>query len=282
VTTKEEKLKLALEYPHERDAYVFFDEEPHKYYIYDVKNSAPVENLVSITTFIHKYCNEFDADKIIEKMMLKADFNKGKYAGMTPDDIKNKWTQDGKNASGEGTKMHRHIELFYNDVPLPPANECSVELEYFKKFHADIVEKNRWTQFRTEFRIYDLELQIVGTIDIVFIPDLSRPLEIIIYDWKRSKGINKSNRFQTMKDPISYLDDCNWIHYNLQLNLYKYLLEKNYGFKVIACYLGIFHPDNSSYVTEEIKFAYGLAVDELLDDRRKQLLTKNSEIKISH
>ena len=54
---------------------------------------------------------------------------------------------------------------------------------------------------------------------------------LVLFDWKRSKSLAEkySNRWQKMREPLSHLDDCAGVHYRLQLNAYKYILEKYYG-----------------------------------------------------
>lgn len=46
---------------------------------------------------------------------------------------------------------------------------------------------------------------------------------------------------------MEHLPDTNYWHYTLQLNVYKWILEKYYGLEVADLYLVILHPDNSSY-----------------------------------
>lgn len=49
--------------------------------------------------------------------------------------------------------------------------------------------------------------------------------------------------------PLEHLDNTPYYHYALQLSLYKYILEKNYGMKISDLRLGIFHPAyNKPYV----------------------------------
>lgn len=51
--------------------------------------------------------------------------------------------------------------------------------------------------------------------------------------------------------PIEHLDDSPYFHYALQLSMYKYILEKNYGITISKLRLGIFHPTyNKPYVLE--------------------------------
>ena len=64
-----------------------------------------------------------------------------------------------------------------------------------------------------------------------------------IYDWKRSKEI-KSSGFENYTHPaLAMLPDSNFWQYSLQLNTYKYILEKNYGLRIDNLYLVAFHPD---------------------------------------
>jgi ATP-dependent exoDNAse (exonuclease V) beta subunit len=273
LTTHEDKLTLAEEYQHPKDECIFFDEIPHKYYVFDKTTSRPLNNLISITTLIHKYTNHFDADAVIRQNIGNWSTKpSSKYYNMTAEQIKKLWADENADASPHGTKMHRWIELFYNGINVPETKD-NIEFQYFLKFHQDEVVKKGWISYRTEWRIWDARLGIVGTIDKIFIANLEKPMEIIIYDWKRSKEIKKSSfKNQKMHDPVSYLADCNFMHYSLQLNLYKYLLETNYDFKVVGMFLGIFHPINQSYIIEEISPKYGYCVEEILGERIKELV----------
>jgi hypothetical protein len=71
--------------------------------------------------------------------------------------------------------------------------------------------------------------------------------KFVIYDWKRSKEIKTENKFGSGLAPLEHLPDTNYWHYTLQLNVYKWILEKYYGLEVADLYLVILHPDNSSY-----------------------------------
>ena len=45
---------------------------------------------------------------------------------------------------------------------------------------------------------------------------------------------------------MSHIEDTNFNHYSLQLNLYKYILEKKYKKKVKKMYLVCLHPENKN------------------------------------
>ena len=59
---------------------------------------------------------------------------------------------------------------------------------------------------------------------------------IALYDWKRSKGLSSkySNRWARMTGVLSDLEDCEGVHYRLQLNCYRFILEKYYEVSVSA------------------------------------------------
>jgi ATP-dependent exoDNAse (exonuclease V) beta subunit len=107
--------------------------------------------------------------------------------------------------------------------------EDCVEWKYFEKFEEEIGQNLE--PYRTEWMIWDKELKFAGSIDMIFRnPDGT----LLIYDWKRCRQIKMDNKWQSSTNPIfSELPDTNFWHYSLQLNIYKYLLEKNYKKKYI-------------------------------------------------
>jgi ATP-dependent exoDNAse (exonuclease V) beta subunit len=231
---------LAKKHPHKRDAHIVFDEGPH---IYTVDGDS---DFTSVTTMIHKHFAKFDADKIIRKMMSGRNWMFSKYFGMTMDEIKASWDKNRDEAAAAGTKMHYDIECFYNNMPI---DNDSVEYGYFKEFKNEFSHLN---PFRTEWMVWDKELKIAGSIDMLYEnPDGS----LTIYDWKRCKQIKKDNKWQSSTTPfLKHLPDTNFWHYSLQLNIYKFLLEKNYNRKVNGLFLVCMHPNNKneSYIRLEV------------------------------
>ena len=86
-----------------------------------------------------------------------------------------------------------------------------------------------------------------------------------IYDWKRCKEIVKGNSWGKYgTNPIiEHLPDTNFWHYSLQLNTYKYMLEKNYGNTIGGMYLVCLHPENKN--KSYIKFAVPTLDTEIKD-----------------
>ena len=252
---------LANKYPHERDSHIHFDEGPH---IYTIDGDS---DYMSVTTWNHSHFAHFDPDAIIEKMMKSPKWPQSKYFGQTPEEIKAGWNKNGQEASKAGTKMHYDIECFYNNEDVEVEEDC-IEWKYFEKFESEIGSKLE--PYRTEWMVWDKELKLAGSIDMVFRnPDGT----LLIYDWKRCKNIKKYNRFQSSTtECISHLQDTNFWHYSLQLNTYKYMLEKNYGEKVVGMYLVCLHPNNQNKSYQRLKVSHMKQEIENLMALKKQML----------
>ncbi len=55
-----------------------------------------------------------------------------------------------------------------------------------------------------------------------------------------------------MRPPLQHLPDCNYYHYALQLNLYRFVLESEYDYRVSGMFLGIVHPLSAEQACIEI------------------------------
>ncbi len=259
-TRPDNPFRLAIINPHPRDAHITFEESRH---IYTINGDS---NYTSVTTFNHSQFEQFDADKVISNMMRSPKWQSSKYYGKTPDEIKAQWADNGKSASTSGTRLHFDIECFYNDAP--NENESPEYKNHFLNFAAD---HKHLIPFRTEWMIYDEPAKLAGSVDMLF-KDPNDPNALHIYDWKRCKEITKTNAFcKTAINPlIEELPDTNYWHYCLQLNTYKYIIEKNYGYKVNDLYLVALHPDNANY--KKIKVInLQPQVEALIEERKAKL-----------
>ena len=233
---------------HERDSLLLFDEKYHSYSYKGMK-------LISSTSLIHKLFIPFNADDIINDMQASPLWERNKYYPMTKEQIKNLWSKNSEEAMIQGTKLHADIESYLNYEVI--SNE-SKEFQFFLNFMKD----KKFVPYRTEWKIFDEDMKIAGTIDACSEDENG---ELTLFDWKRSKEIKKSNDFKkkySIKEYLKHLEDVNFNHYSLQLNLYKYILQKKYKKKIKDMYLAIFHPEciTQNYqiylvpdMTEEIK-----------------------------
>jgi hypothetical protein len=248
---------LAQKNVHSRDQNISFAEKNHKYTI--LTDLVPY---TSVTTWVHRQFAPFDSDKVIEKMMSAKSWPKSPYFGKTAEEIKTQWSANGAEVSSAGINLHRDIETFMN-FPVDPANHETL-FDYYQE-HSELIENTsiEWNYFldfvratfslvplRTEWTIYNEDIKISGSIDMVYKnPDGT----IMIYDWKRCKDIgpNGWNKF-AITDNLDHIPDSNFWHYALQLNLYKYILETKYDQTVTKLCLVKLHPNNKSKTFEVI------------------------------
>ena len=103
----EEPIFLAKKNAHERDSHISFEEGPH---IYTIDGDS---DYMSVTSWNSTHFPKFDSDSVITKMMASPRWPNSPYFGMTREEIKMKWKNDGIVASDAGTKMHYNIECFF-------------------------------------------------------------------------------------------------------------------------------------------------------------------------
>lgn len=236
---------------HNRDKYILFYEPTHIYTILD-DNYNKDTSYTSVTTWVHSHFGVFDADKIIDKMMESEYWVKNVYYGMTKEQIKNKWEQNRDEAAKLGTKLHYDIECYFNNNP---KTNDTVEYGHFKRFVNEFLSQiPNLKPYRTEWMVWDSQLKLAGSIDMVFLDTETDTLHI--YDWKRCKQIVRNKSFEKYgnKECISHIPDTNYWHYSLQLNTYKYILEQNYNKKVSVLRLVCLHPNKKSYEIHNVDF----------------------------
>lgn len=226
---------LALQNPHPRDKDITFQEEGH---IYNIKGDKYYK---SCTTWLKSFFEKFDADMVIRRMMASPKWPNSPYFGQTAEEIKATWTQKGAKSASYGTDLHAVIEDHYNGVVR--VSEAP-EYAYFQDFLKD---HSHLVPFRTEMMIYDEDVRICGSVDMIYQNDDGTHS---IYDWKFSGKIDYYSAFgKKALAPISHLDDCNITHYSLQLNIYRTILERKYGLKIKELFLVFMHRElSSSYI----------------------------------
>ena len=101
---------LAIKNHNTRDDFIQFEEIGH---IYTIANQT---NYISVTSLIKSLFDEFDANQIATKIVNSASMNNPlyKYFGQSLENITQQWTDNAKDASEKGTKLHAHIENYYN------------------------------------------------------------------------------------------------------------------------------------------------------------------------
>lgn len=209
---------------HERDNHIFFDEEPHIY------THDRLGKMDSWTEIIASYFAPFDKERVASFVAQRR--------GCSPEELIAEW----EHQTHLGTKLHANIENYLLSLP----HDESDVFWQFKNF----ITEHPMVPYRTEWTIYDEESRVAGTID-----SLDFHVCNLMLDWKRSKNlidqdgnvIRDSYNHTMGLGVLSHLPDCSYYHYAMQQSGYRYILKKNYGIEIEACWLAVFHPTLLNY-----------------------------------
>ena len=183
---------------------MFIDFEPLTHTYTDIEGN----NYISVSKVVSKYKAKFDSDKWSKVKALQR--------GITQEEILEEWRLKALASTDKGTEIHKAVEeYFVND------KESDIIKSYLPTFR---LWKKTAVFFHPEKILYSKEYKVAGTCDMVVYSE--KEDEYSILDWKTNKEIKKSNKYQKMTGICSHLDDCNYNHYMLQLNLYARLLDK--------------------------------------------------------
>jgi ATP-dependent exoDNAse (exonuclease V) beta subunit len=218
------------------------------------------KTLISVTKFISQFFKEFN-EKEMAKLMAIISRKKGiKGQGIRY------WKKHWKEMSQHGTRVHLALEDFINSGQTPKQEQDDLQktiagVSYIVQTRKEL---GRVYEYRPEVKIFDENLGIAGTIDLMIV----KGKEIHLVDWKTNKKIEQQGYKGTRaKPPLNHLQDCNYIKYSLQLNMYRHLLELQ-GFDVKSMSLIHLLPDGTykKYSISSMK----KEVEDLLNEKNKK------------
>ena len=194
---------------------VEFFEDTHKYLT--VIDGKEVQ-YTSGTAFSHPFFPEFDpTGKITERCAQKA--------GVTVDEIKARWAAKGKESCRLGTRLHETCEDILHGQKFRNIAESEEEQKRFDNGIALAKKiKERADILGIEKIVFDTDLAIAGTIDLL--ARSKKDGTYLILDWKTNADLDLDNKYNSFAfDPISHIPNTAQGHYQIQLNLYQYLLK---------------------------------------------------------
>jgi hypothetical protein len=227
---------------------IMFYDEPHKYFL-DGKE------LISVTTLIHQYQEEFNED-------YWSNYKAGQYF-VSQEDILRGWKFINRKGVVKGSAIHDYAEkLFQNkkyEYPKeaifkefgfdPVWNEYQITKKHVDKFYNDV--QGKLIPIRTEFVVYDKESMVAGMLDMLFYNVKTN--EFQIWDWKTNKDFTFEMKNRHLIKDLFTLEDCDLETYSLQLELYKHIIEKNTSIKLGKSYIVWFSHNNENYQVIEVK-----------------------------
>ena len=242
-----------------KDNFLFFDEGPHKY------TDTLGNEYRSVTTLIGDYYNHFDADYWAHKKareqgksekQIRAEWDRIKDEACERGTATHNGIEDAIKSVSKFKEAIKYLEeaksgrcITIADIPDLIPRPLNVE-EFKTATNNKYPEIYRVFDFYTErgYTIYSeigaflIDYLISGTIDIF----CYRPTDFVILDWKTNRdglkfeaGYYKKDKStipnqltnewvkkkQSMLPPLNHLDDCNGMHYTMQLSLYAIMAE---------------------------------------------------------
>lgn len=197
---------------------ITFTENGHTYI--DNKN----REYISVTTLIGKAFPIFDSKNIAKR---KAD-----KLGIPIEQVLNEWEEKGNVGRNNGTRVHEYCEnyilnktLLYNPLDINEKIRFDSAINMIDK----LINLFNPITTETEKLVFSPSFGLAGSIDWLF---KLKEDQYIIFDWKiLNKDLSKSGfNGQTGNIlPTLNIQDSNYWHYALQLQIYEYILKsENY------------------------------------------------------
>lgn len=202
-----------------------FTASNHKYQSIDQDEKI---EWISVTSVISLFKESFDK----ESQALKSSKNKrSKWYGMSVEDILNVWENNNAVALDLGTWYHNQREQ--DIISCDTIGRLGLDIPVYSPIEQDGVkiapDQNLVEGIYPEHMVYLKSAGICGQADRVEV--IANTLNI--YDYKTNKEIklesykNWDGVKKKMSHPINHLDDCNYMHYALQLSIYMYIIIKH-------------------------------------------------------
>lgn len=231
--------------------HILFDEDTHTY-----TNIITGEVYLSSTTFVGKFHEKFDGDRIAQNLIKTIPRYQEQYAGVAVEDaiadLKAQW----KRRSDIGTAIHKILENYFLGLPVFDEskgekwnNRISVLINAYDQLK--LQERNEGYEFIPEMLLYNDKFKLAGQSDIILLNPTQKTFKVLDYKTNQ-KGIDrKAYKDAKMFEPIAHIPDCNFYHYSLQLSLYAYFLEEESNFQCESLSLLWINTNNPSSITIE-------------------------------
>ena len=208
------------------------------------------------SSFIAKFTKPFDTKK--------HSTNKAKKTGLDADYIAQTWATKSDIGKLRGSIVHDYCEKLWANKRFPihhPSwvmrlgtqttinyiNSVNTMLKYSDEYFMDY--KQRFIPIRLELVLGDEDHKLASMVDKLVYDVVLDCVGIV--DYKTDKQFSTYSYYKEKEKflpPISHLDKCEKHKYGLQLQLYKYIIEKYTDIKIEFRKIVWFNPKNDSYV----------------------------------
>ena len=205
---------------------------------------------ISTTGLISQYEQKFDSDTISQQVADKR--------GISKQEVLEEWRIENLHSTIKGSMVHefaqslwegKEYKFDYSNVP------SEIDLDRLKSDIKKLIPQaiNFYNDYKDMYELIGCEIYLgdedfneCGATDQMMLNKYTGDIAII--DYKTNKKIEyESYRHKKMLVPLHKFDDCNYIHYSIQLSDYKYKFEKNTNLKVEETFIVYFNVNANNY-----------------------------------
>jgi len=205
---------------------------------------------ISTTGLIAQYENHFDSETISQQVANKR--------GISQKEVLEEWRIENLHSTIKGSFIHEFAQSLWEDkeyvfdyskVPK------EIDIDRLKSDINKLIPQaiNFYNDYKDIYELIGCEIYLgdedfdeCGATDQILYNKYTGGIAII--DYKTNKEIKKeSYKHQKMLIPLQQYDDCNYIHYSIQLSGYKYKFEKNTKLKVDETFIVYFNINANNY-----------------------------------
>lgn len=205
---------------------------------------------ISTTGLISQYEQEFDSDTISQQVANKR--------GISQQEVLEEWRIENLHSTIKGSMVHefaqslwegKEYKFDYSKIPKEIdidrlKNDIDKLIPQAINFYNDY--KDMYELIGCEIYLGDEDFDECGATDQILYNKYNG--EIAIIDYKTNKEIKReSYRHQKMLIPLQQYDDCNYVHYSIQLSGYKFKFERNTKLKVDETFIVYFNINADNY-----------------------------------
>ena len=230
---------------------ITFVQDTHSYLINGVR-----ANSLSVTRLLKRYKREFKKNEMAERV--------AKRTGTTAKQVLADWELNSLYSRTLGTMLHKYIENFYNNKRIAFEGEFEglgfdekaklnttlpILVQYFQNFY----ESNSHLHcVKNEMVVGDIEdTKICGTLDMLAYNSNTQCLEIL--DFKTNKKMSAKSEYANLLHPFDDMSEGEINEYTIQLNMYKYFIEKYTQCKVDKLKLIWLNANNENFKIIELE-----------------------------
>ncbi len=199
--------------------HISFDEKTHSY-----TNTKTNEKYISVTTFLGKYHEKFNADDIASNLIANNPKYQEKYEGIDFHDavtmLKSEWSKSAE----IGNRVHSCLEnylLGYEVLDETKSRAYNDRIQQLTNAWDRLKLKEKYPnhEFYPELLVFNDDLKLAGQADLIIFDHAKESFVVLDYKTNKKGITTRSYGNKKMFSPVDHLDDCNYYHYSLQLNI---------------------------------------------------------------